>query len=105
MKIKSTWHLPDHQQAARRTKDAVETIDGLQISDHQSHLGNGQKYYISTYGCQANERDSENLAGILEACGYEPAKKADEADVILMNTCGIRENAANNVLEIGRAHV
>ena len=50
MKIKSTWHLPDHQQAARRTKDAVETIDGLQISDHQSHLGNGQRYYISTYG-------------------------------------------------------
>lgn len=102
MKIKSTWHLPDHKQAARRTKDAVETIDGLQISDHQSHLGEGQKYYISTYGCQANERDSENLAGILEACGYEPAKKADEADVILMNTCGIRENAANNVLgEVG----
>ena len=102
MKIKENWHLPDHQQAARRTKDAVPTITGLTITPGQKHLGQGQKYYISTYGCQANERDSENLAGILEACGYTAAQKPDEADVILMNTCGIRENAANNVLgEVG----
>lgn len=102
MKIKENWHLPDHKQAARRTRDEVETISGLQITELQKQLGANQKYYISTYGCQANERDSENLAGILEACGYSPAQTADQADIILMNTCGIRENAANNVLgEVG----
>lgn len=98
MKIKDTWHLPDQKQAARRTKSEIPVIDGLRLSEAQKHLGDGKKAYISTYGCQANERDSENLYGILEACGYRQASSAQEADLILMNTCGIRENAANNVL-------
>lgn len=102
MKIKESWHLPDHQQAARRTRQSVETVCGLSLTESQKQMGKGRRYYISTYGCQANERDSENLAGILEACGYAPAKTADKADVILLNTCGIRENASNNVLgEVG----
>lgn len=102
MKIKDTWHLPDQKLAAKRTKAPAPTISGLQLNDTQKEVGKGKFYFISTYGCQANERDSENLAGILEACGYQPAKTAEQADVILMNTCGIRENAANNVLgEVG----
>lgn len=102
MKIKDTWHLPDAKQAARRIEKTSPTIHGISISEAQKTLGNGKTYYISTYGCQANERDSENLAGILEACGYVPADTAENADIILMNTCGIRENAANNVLgEVG----
>ena len=102
MKIKDTWHLPDHKQAARRTKENVPVIHGLTITPKQSQLGENRHYYISTYGCQANERDSENLSGLLEACGYQAAQRPEQADVILMNTCGIRENAANNVLgEVG----
>ncbi len=102
MKIKENWHLPDHKQAARRTKNAVEVIDDFQIDNDTVNIGNGKRYFISTYGCQANERDSETLSGILEALGYEAASQADQADLILMNTCGIRENASNNVLgEIG----
>ncbi len=102
MKIKDTWHLPNHKQAQSRLKKDIPTIQGVQIQENQKTLGQGQRYFISTYGCQANERDSENYAGILEACGYEPAQNASEADVILINTCGIRENAANNVLgEVG----
>ena len=102
MKIKDGWHLPDHAQAARRSKEQVPTIDSFVLSEGQQQLGAGKSYYISTYGCQANERDSENLRGILESMGYVDNLKPEGADVILMNTCGIRENASNNVLgEIG----
>lgn len=98
MKIKESWHLPNHDAAKKRTKEKTPTFSGLQVSESQKHLGEGKTYYISTYGCQANERDSETLAGILEAMAYTPAAKEEDADVILLNTCGIRENAANNVL-------
>ncbi|MFN2340337.1 MAG: tRNA (N6-isopentenyl adenosine(37)-C2)-methylthiotransferase MiaB [Halanaerobium sp.] len=52
------------------------------------------KYYkIITYGCQMNEHDSERLAGMLEEMGYQPIDELAEADIILLNTCIIRENA------------
>src|SRR6056297_1101349 len=50
-------------------------------------------YNIITYGCQMNEHDSERLAGMLEEMGYQHTKKLDKADIILLNTCIIRENA------------
>ncbi|MCH5278447.1 MAG: tRNA (N6-isopentenyl adenosine(37)-C2)-methylthiotransferase MiaB [Christensenellaceae bacterium] len=51
------------------------------------------KYYIETYGCQMNEHDSEKLAGILEECGYTAAQSKEDADLILFNTCCVREHA------------
>lgn len=102
MKIKDSWHLPDHRQAARRTKEEVPVYDDFSIRSELQQAGFGKKYFISTYGCQANERDSETLAGLLEAIGCVPAAGPEDADIILMNTCGIRENASNNVLgEVG----
>ena len=50
-------------------------------------------YFITTYGCQMNEHDSERLAGMLESEGYGPATSPDEASVVLFNTCCIREKA------------
>ncbi len=50
-------------------------------------------YFIRTFGCQMNEHDSERLAGMLEAEGYTPAAGAEDASVVLFNTCCIRENA------------
>jgi tRNA-2-methylthio-N6-dimethylallyladenosine synthase len=50
-------------------------------------------YFITTYGCQMNEHDSERLAGLLEADGYAKAAAPDDADVVLFNTCCIREKA------------
>ena len=50
-------------------------------------------YFITTYGCQMNEHDSERLAGMLEAEGYEKAGAPTEADVVMFNTCCIREKA------------
>jgi len=52
-----------------------------------------KKYFIITYGCQMNVHDSEKLAGMLENLGYHQASKLEDADIILINTCTIRENA------------
>jgi len=61
------------------------------------------KYYILTWGCQMNVHDSEKLAGSLRAQGYAPAGRASDADVVLLNTCSIREKAAEKVFsELGR---
>ncbi|WP_434796170.1 tRNA (N6-isopentenyl adenosine(37)-C2)-methylthiotransferase MiaB [Terrisporobacter vanillatitrophus] len=51
------------------------------------------KYMIQTFGCQMNEHDSENLAGMLEAMGYEATLMTTDCDLIIYNTCAVRENA------------
>ena len=64
----------------------------------QAEKGYAPKYIILTYGCQMNEHDSETLAGMLEKMGYEKALTENEADLILLNTCCIREKAESKVL-------
>jgi tRNA-2-methylthio-N6-dimethylallyladenosine synthase len=54
-------------------------------------------YYIRTFGCQMNEHDSERAAGVLETMGYRAAPDAESADLVLLNTCAIRENADNKL--------
>jgi tRNA-2-methylthio-N6-dimethylallyladenosine synthase len=54
-------------------------------------------YRVRTYGCQMNVHDSERLAGLLEAAGYAPADDGDDADVVVLNTCAVRENADNRL--------
>jgi tRNA-2-methylthio-N6-dimethylallyladenosine synthase len=58
-----------------------------------------RKVYIETYGCQMNIADTELLVGLLKPHGYEPTQKAEQADVILLNTCAIREHAEERVLK------
>ena len=55
-----------------------------------------EKYHIVTYGCQMNVHESEKIAGILRRMGYEETPKLQDADVIVFNTCCIRENAENH---------
>jgi tRNA-2-methylthio-N6-dimethylallyladenosine synthase len=54
-------------------------------------------YLVRTFGCQMNEHDSERIAGLLEADGLRPAAGVDDADVVVLNTCCIRENADNKL--------
>ena len=54
-------------------------------------------YFIKTFGCQANEADSEKLAAVFEKKGYKLAKQIGKADVIIINTCSVRESAENRV--------
>jgi tRNA-2-methylthio-N6-dimethylallyladenosine synthase len=56
-----------------------------------------RKYLIETYGCQMNFHDSERMAGLLESAGYEPAEDVAEADVVVVNTCSVREHAESKL--------
>jgi tRNA-2-methylthio-N6-dimethylallyladenosine synthase len=56
-----------------------------------------RRFYVRTYGCQMNEHDSERIAGVLAADGLEPTDDLDQADVVVLNTCCIRENADNKL--------
>lgn len=94
---------PDLKAAKKRGKEAIEVLDFEAIPDEMRKIGVGKRYMIKTYGCQMNVHDSETIAGILEAMGYEGTDSEEEASVILINTCAIRENAEDKVYgEIGR---
>ncbi len=64
-----------------------------------SHERRPQRVFIETYGCQMNIADSELIGGILRRAGYGAAARVEEADVILLNTCAIREHAEERVLQ------
>ncbi len=57
----------------------------------------GRTFHVITYGCQMNVHDSERIAGVLIDAGYQPAEKDAEADVVVFNTCAVRENADNRL--------
>ena len=56
-----------------------------------------RRFFVSTYGCQMNEHDSQRIAGLLGDEGMEPARGLEDADVVVLNTCCIRENADNKL--------
>ena len=57
----------------------------------------GRTYQVRTYGCQMNVHDSERLTGLLEDAGYVAALEGEQADVVVFNTCAVRENADNRL--------
>lgn len=63
------------------------------ISEKSVTLGHPMRVFVSTFGCQQNEADSEKLMGMALSLGYEPAESAEEADLIIFNTCAVREHA------------
>ena len=60
-------------------------------------MAESRRYVVRTFGCQMNEHDSERIAGLLESDGMAPVESDDDADVIVLNTCCIRENADNKL--------
>ncbi len=90
-------------QAARKRSPREVVIEYFQIDERFFGLGNQLKYLIQTHGCQANEADSEKIRGLLEKVGFSLAEAIEEADLIVVNTCAVRESAENKVYgEIGR---
>ncbi len=69
-----------------------------QTGQQQNAEAGGRKVYIETYGCQMNVSDSELMAGILNQSGHQTVSTLDDADVVLVNTCAIRENAETKVI-------
>lgn len=63
----------------------------------KEQLPMGKKYYTITYGCQMNESDTERINGQLEELGYQPAEEMEDADIVIMNTCSVRQNAEEKV--------
>ena len=60
-------------------------------------FGEGKKFFVRTYGCQMNEHDSEKIKGMLKSVGYTECDSVDNADIVILNTCAIRENAHDKV--------
>ena len=83
--------LPNLNEARKRTNKEVEYIYLNQKYDNK--LFKGQKYFLRTYGCQMNVHDGEEIASRLESLGFEMTDKLENADIVILNTCAIRENA------------
>ncbi|SJZ78494.1 tRNA (N6-isopentenyl adenosine(37)-C2)-methylthiotransferase MiaB [Anaerorhabdus furcosa] len=100
---KGNYQLPSLKDAKIRTREAVKIEHTLfKLPETTRNLGVGRKFYLRTYGCQANERDSETIVGILVAMGFSQTQNEEDADFILLNTCAVRKNAEDKVLgELG----
>jgi len=89
-------NLPNMIDAKKRTSNkTLIKYDDYVMNSELEVLGKDKNYLILTYGCQMNEHDSENIAGIMEDMSYTRVDDMEMADVIIVNTCAIRENAHN----------
>ena len=87
-------HLPDYKEARTRDKRDYKRIEYSENSDvKDKYLG--KTFYLKTYGCQMNEHDSENIEALLTFLGFSKVDNYTDADLVLLNTCSIRENAHN----------
>lgn len=77
----------------------LPVLDDVRLPAADPSSSNGRKVYVETYGCQMNASDSEIVMGVLRGSGYENTDKPDDADVILLNTCAIRDNAERKIHE------
>lgn len=59
-------------------------------------------YHIITYGCQMNKSDSERIAAVLENTGYKNISKIDEADLIVVNMCSVRQSAVDRIFGVSQ---
>lgn len=96
-------HYPDLQKAKLRDSKSSNILSiKNEHFDDLKKLANGKKFYIKTYGCQANVRDEETIKGMLTQVGYEETNDIKNVDLIIINTCAVRENAEDKVYgEIG----
>ena len=87
-------NLPSLQEARKRSKEKVEVI---YLDNKEDKIVSGKKYFLRTYGCQMNVHDSEQIKFILESLGYIETENLEEADIVVLNTCAIRENVHDKV--------
>jgi tRNA-2-methylthio-N6-dimethylallyladenosine synthase len=93
---------PSLTDAKKRGKEEISVHYDFTIPEDMLVFGANKFYMIRTYGCQMNEHDTEVMKGLLETMGYSSTEDKLQADVILLNTCAIRENAEDKVFgELG----
>lgn len=89
--------LDDDLKRERAQEEGVDDEDLDEAKLAYEEVRGNQEVYIETYGCQMNVNDSEIVASVLKKSGYGLTRDEDEADVVLINTCAIRENAEQKV--------
>ena len=89
-------NMPSLKEARKRTTKEVQT-KSYKINDENKKVLKDKTFFLKTYGCQMNEHDSENMKGLLKELGMKEVKDFEDADLIMLNTCSIRENAHNKV--------
>ena len=87
-------HLPDFKEARTRDIRPYKRIEFKEDSKVKNKY-QGKTFYLKTYGCQMNEHDSENIEALLIFLGFSKVDDYKNADLVLLNTCSIRENAHN----------
>ena len=87
-------NLPNMNDAKKRHQSKVIYKEYNEVD---YNFGINKNYYVRTYGCQMNEHDGERIKGILESAGYSETEDINKADIIILNTCAIRENAHDKV--------
>ncbi|WP_412031867.1 tRNA (N6-isopentenyl adenosine(37)-C2)-methylthiotransferase MiaB [Malacoplasma muris] len=93
----SKYFLPNINRARKRLEDAKTLKDNFEIPTNLIGYGINKKFHIKTFGCQSNVRDTETMMGILEMIGYKHTDDIKEADLVLLNTCAIRDHAEQKV--------
>ena len=88
--------LPDLKEARNRKREETRR-NAFTLAEAYDGIGKEKTYSVVTYGCQGNEADSEVISGILERLGYTHSEDTYKADVVILNTCAIRENAENRI--------
>ncbi len=96
MKSIDKYFKPDLRKARKRLTQTTEKVI-FESSEKHKNLGDNLTYHVLTYGCQGNEADSEIISGIFESLGFKYKEDFLTADVVLLNTCAIRENAENRI--------
>lgn len=87
---------PNFKEAKKRNKEDIKILrNEYHVPKEAKNMGLNKRYFVKTYGCQMNEHDSEMISAILEDMGYTKANDYNDADLIILNTCAIRENAHN----------
>lgn len=89
-------NMPNLKEARKRTTKEVQTKN-YKINEENKKILKDKTFFLKTYGCQMNEHDSENMKGLLKELGMKEVKDFEDADLIMLNTCSIRENAHNKV--------
>ncbi|MBQ2639821.1 MAG: tRNA (N6-isopentenyl adenosine(37)-C2)-methylthiotransferase MiaB [Bacilli bacterium] len=87
-------HLPNYMEARTRDKRNYKKIS-FKFDSKIKNKYKGKTFFIKTYGCQMNEHDSENISALLTSLGFKEVNDYQMADLVLLNTCSIRENAHN----------
>ena len=97
MKKNNNFNLPNIIDARKRIKKSVVIRDEFLIDDDMKNFGKNKTFHIRTYGCQSNVRDGETIKGILKQMGFKWTDEIMNADLVILNTCAVRENAENKV--------